>query len=61
MTLTQLADYDVAIEEFKTLIEDLEAAGLYTEIRPGYERSLLVFVKVPRNLLGNSVYKGRYV
>ncbi|CEJ90402.1 hypothetical protein VHEMI06190 [[Torrubiella] hemipterigena] len=53
------ADYDTAIEEFKTLLIDLEAAGLHTEIRPGYDRSILVFVKVPRVLLGNNVYKGR--
>jgi anoctamin-10 len=41
------------------LLVDLEEAGLHTEVRPGYERSILVFVKAPRQLLGNSVYKER--
>ncbi|ATY58483.1 Anoctamin TMEM 16 [Cordyceps militaris] len=52
-------DYDVAIEEFRELLQDLEEAGLHTEVRPGYDRSILVFVKAPRQLLGNWVYKER--
>ncbi|PQK16217.1 hypothetical protein BB8028_0006g05380 [Beauveria bassiana] len=52
-------DYDVATKEFTELLVDLEEAGLHTEVRPGYERSILVFVKAPRQLLGNSVYKER--
>ncbi|RYN36877.1 hypothetical protein AA0113_g9630 [Alternaria arborescens] len=52
-------DADVAIAECKTLLHDLEAAGLNTEVRPGYDQTLLVFVQAPRDLLGNTVYKSR--
>lgn len=52
-------DYDEAAEQFNDLLKSLEAAGFHTEVRPGYESSILVFVKAPRQLLGNSVYKGR--
>lgn len=54
-----ISDYDVATKEFRDLLLDLEEAGLHTEVRPGYDRSILVFVKAPRQLLGNSVYKER--
>lgn len=40
-------------------MDDLESAGLNTEVRPGYEQTLLIFVKAPRELLGNAVYKSR--
>ncbi|KAH6971014.1 calcium-activated chloride channel-domain-containing protein [Ilyonectria sp. MPI-CAGE-AT-0026] len=53
------ADHNEAIEEFKTLLQDLEETGLHTEVRPGYGQSLLVFVKAPRELLGNAVHKSR--
>lgn len=53
-------DDDVAIQESATLLEDLESVGLHTEVRPGYDKSLLVFVKAPQELLGNSVYQSRY-
>ncbi|KOS20681.1 Uncharacterized protein ESCO_006847 [Escovopsis weberi] len=36
-----------------------EAAGLHTEVRPGFEKTILVLVKASRNLLGNRVYKSR--
>ncbi|KAF4464893.1 IST2 [Fusarium albosuccineum] len=52
-------DHDPAIDEFKSLLADLEDAGLDVEVRPGYEQTLLVFVKAPRELLGNTVYKSR--
>ena len=55
-----LPDRDTAVEEFKTLLVDLEEAGLDVEVRPGYEQTLLIFVKAPRELLGNTVYKSRY-
>jgi anoctamin-10 len=42
------------------LCKDLYSAGLNTEVRHGYDQSLLVFVQVPRELLGNTVYKSRY-
>ncbi|KAF7557109.1 hypothetical protein G7Z17_g860 [Cylindrodendrum hubeiense] len=53
------ADHNEAIDEFKTLLQDLEEAGLDTEVRPGYDQSLLVFVKAPRELLGHAVHKSR--
>ncbi|KAL1799288.1 hypothetical protein ACET3X_003325 [Alternaria dauci] len=52
-------DADVAIAECKALLHDLEGAGLNTEVRPGYDQTLLVFVQAPRDLLGNTVYKSR--
>ncbi|UPL03994.1 hypothetical protein LCI18_014928 [Fusarium solani-melongenae] len=52
-------DRDTAVEEFKTLLVDLEEAGLDVEVRAGYEQTLLIFVKAPRELLGNTVYKSR--
>jgi hypothetical protein len=53
--------YDDAVKEFKTLLADLEEAGLDVEVRAGYEQTLLFFVKAPRDLLGNYVYKSRQV
>ncbi|KAF1836068.1 hypothetical protein BDW02DRAFT_494478 [Decorospora gaudefroyi] len=52
-------DDDVAIAECQTLLRDIESAGLNTEVRPGYDQSLLVFIQAPRDLLGNAVYKSR--
>ncbi|EUC46220.1 hypothetical protein COCMIDRAFT_4725 [Bipolaris oryzae ATCC 44560] len=52
-------DDEVAIKECQQLLYDLESAGLNTEVRAGYDESLLVFVQVPRDLLGNTVYKSR--
>lgn len=54
-------DHDTAIKEFKTLVADLEETGFDVEVRAGYEQSLLVFAKAPRELLGNHVYKSRQV
>ncbi|KAF5675361.1 IST2 [Fusarium circinatum] len=54
-------DHDTAIKEFKTLVADLEETGFDVEVRAGYEQSLLVFAKAPRELLGNAVYKSRQV
>jgi hypothetical protein len=56
-----LIDHDTAIQEFKTLVADLEETGFDVEVRAGYEQSLLVFAKAPRELLGNAVYKSRQV
>ncbi|KAF5974043.1 IST2-like protein [Fusarium bulbicola] len=50
-------DHDTAIKEFKALVADLEETGFDVEVRAGYEQSLLVFAKAPRELLGNAVYK----
>lgn len=52
-------DTETAIQELTTLLKDLHAAGLNTEVRRGYDQSLLVFVQAPRELLGNAVYKSR--
>lgn len=57
----QEIDSRTATQEFRSLLEDLEAAGLHAEVRAGYEQTLLVFVKAPRELLGNTVYKLRHV
>jgi hypothetical protein len=57
----RLLAYDDAVKEFKTLLADLEEAGLDVEVRAGYEQTLLFFVKAPRDLLGNYVYKSRQV
>lgn len=53
--------HDVAVKEFNTLLHDLEAAGLHTEVRPGYDQTILIFAKAPSQLLGNRVYKLRHV
>lgn len=49
-----------AIREFQELIDDLNQAGLCTQVRHGHGNSLLVCVKVPRDLLGNMIHKSRY-
>lgn len=49
-----------AVEEFRTLIKQLEGRGLQTQVRHGYGQSLLVLVRAPRNLLGKEVYRSRY-
>lgn len=53
-------DVDDAVEEYRALIRDLDEAGLRTQVRhgPGVA-SLLIFVRVPRALLGNMIYKSR--
>ncbi|KAF7590319.1 hypothetical protein BBP40_002969 [Aspergillus hancockii] len=48
-----------AIEEYRTLIHDLQEAKLQVQVRPGYGPSLLVCIRVPRDHLGNMVYKSR--
>ncbi|KAF5019503.1 hypothetical protein F66182_8510 [Fusarium sp. NRRL 66182] len=52
-------DHATATKEFKTLLQDLEEAGLDVQVRAGYEQSLLVFTKAPSELLGSLVYKSR--
>lgn len=53
--------YETAMEELSLLLDSLEAAGFHTEVRPGYEKTILVFVKAPKQLLGSTVYKSRYL
>jgi anoctamin-10 len=50
---------DLAIRELGTLLADLHAVGLNTEVRRGYDQTLHVFVQAPRELLGSVVYKAR--
>ncbi|KAL6856371.1 calcium-activated chloride channel domain-containing protein [Trichoderma novae-zelandiae] len=52
-------DYYEAAKEFTALLQSLEATGLHVEVRPGYEQTMLLFVKAPSALLGNRVYKLR--
>ncbi|OJJ88700.1 anoctamin family protein [Aspergillus glaucus CBS 516.65] len=52
-------EHTQAIREFQELIDDLHQAGLYTQVRHGHGNSLLVCVKVPRDLLGNMIHKSR--
>ncbi|KAI8933148.1 hypothetical protein NX059_009789 [Plenodomus lindquistii] len=52
-------EYDVATTECSALLKHLEGAGLNTEVRAGYDQTLLIFVQAPRELLGNTVYKAR--
>ncbi|ORY03332.1 hypothetical protein BCR34DRAFT_573600 [Clohesyomyces aquaticus] len=52
-------DHDVAIREFNLLLKDLEAVGLHTEVRAGYDQSLLIFTKAPKELLGSTIYHSR--
>jgi hypothetical protein len=54
-------DIDVASKEITVLTQDLGSVGLQTEIRPGRDQTLLVFVKAPRNILGRYVYDSRYL
>jgi anoctamin-10 len=51
---------ETAVRELTALLADLHGTGLNTEVRRGYDQSILVFVQAPRELLGNSVYKSRY-
>jgi anoctamin-10 len=53
------SDTESAIHEVRSLLADLHAVGLNTEVRRGYDQTLLVFVQAPRELLGSVVYKAR--
>lgn len=56
-----IIDQDKAIQELGELVRDLDSVGLHTEVRAGHEQTLLIFVKAPREVLGNYVYKSRCV
>lgn len=53
-------EFTQAIDEFRTLIHDLEEANLQTQVRHGHGSSLLVFIRVPRDHLGKMVHQSRY-
>lgn len=59
--LTESVDKNEAKEQFKKLIRALSDVGLQTEVRPGTDQSLLVFVKAQEKYLGKAVYRSRYV
>ncbi|KAH0269418.1 putative plasma membrane stress response protein, partial [Aureobasidium melanogenum] len=48
-----------ATDEYHTLIRDIEAFGLEAEVRHGYGTTLIILIRVPRNKLGNEVYRSR--
>lgn len=50
-----------AIEELKSICRDLQSVGLETEVRAGYDKTLLIFVRVPKAILDAEVFKSRYV
>jgi anoctamin-10 len=59
MELT-VSDYHTAAAEFTSLIYDLRSVGLHTEVRSGYDQTLLVFVQAQKELLGITVHHSRY-
>ncbi|KAK2802898.1 hypothetical protein FQN51_004161 [Onygenales sp. PD_10] len=52
-------DKSEAIQQFKRLIRALTGIGLQTEVRPGPDSSLLVFVKAQNKHLGKALYRSR--
>lgn len=50
-----------AIEELKCICRDLQGVGLETEVRAGYDKTLLIFVRVPKPILDAEIFKSRYV
>ncbi|PKS08641.1 hypothetical protein jhhlp_005028 [Lomentospora prolificans] len=52
-------DTDRAAKEVTTLIQDLASVGLQTEVRAGFDETLLDFVKAPQELLQTTVYNSR--
>ncbi len=56
----QLADHNTAIKEFQVLLNDISSAGLTADVQPGPDRSLVIVVKAPRDLLREAVFNSRY-
>ena len=52
-------DHKTALVELDELIQAMDKAGLESEMRQGEYQTLLCFVHVPRELLGNIVHKSR--
>ncbi|KAH9214886.1 transmembrane protein 16K [Leptodontidium sp. 2 PMI_412] len=52
-------DHEIAVGEFKELVNDLSAVGLKVNVQPGPEKSLVVLVKAPHDLLATFVFKSR--
>lgn len=54
-----ILDQIQAIAGFRSLVDDLHEAGLRLQVRHGHGTSLLVFIRVPRNHLGQMIHKSR--
>ncbi|PVH77554.1 DUF590-domain-containing protein [Cadophora sp. DSE1049] len=52
-------DNEIAVSEFQELLSDLTTAGLKVNVQPGPERSLLILVKAPHDLLSKFVFQSR--
>jgi anoctamin-10 len=48
-----------ATDQYHTLIRDIDAFGLEAEVRHGHGATLLTLIRIPRNKLGNEVYRSR--
>jgi anoctamin-10 len=59
MELT-FSDHHTAAAEFTSLVNDLRSVGLHTEVRSGYDQTILVFIQAPKELLGITVHHSRY-
>jgi anoctamin-10 len=54
-------DKTEAIAQFEKLVQALASAGLESEVRPGEDHSLLVFIKASsQDHLYGEVYRSRY-
>ncbi|KAI4741624.1 putative plasma membrane stress response protein [Aureobasidium sp. EXF-12298] len=54
-----LVEIHHATDQYHTLIRDIEAFGLEAEVRHGHGATLLTLIRIPRNKLGNEVYRSR--
>jgi len=54
-----LVEVHHATDRYHTLIRDIEAFGLEAEVRHGHGTTLLTLIRIPRNKLGNEVYRSR--
>ncbi|KAI4603921.1 hypothetical protein KJ359_000042 [Pestalotiopsis sp. 9143b] len=52
-------DRDTAIDEVSFLCTDIASAGLQCEVRAGEDKSLLIFVRAPKELLSSEIHKSR--
>ncbi|KKK26632.1 hypothetical protein ARAM_006787 [Aspergillus rambellii] len=48
-----------ATDEFQALVQTLEEAHLQIQVRHGHGASLLIFIRVPHDRLGNMIYQSR--
>lgn len=57
--LTAPTDDETAKAEFTQLVQDLEEAGLQTEVRAGQGHSLLIFTRANKEILNSEIHKSR--